>query len=1026
MSTVLNSVKDFLELVRKSGLIEPAKLEAFERDHLEDIEATDSTTVAAKLVRHHLLSNFQAKSLLTGKYKGFTLGAYRILEPLGAGGMSVVFLGEHVDLKRRVALKVLPANMAKDKTTLERFYREARAAASLDHPNIVRIFDVGQGGGLHYIVMEYVEGVTLHDLLNKIGPINHHQAAGYMAQAALGLAHAHEKGFVHRDIKPANLILDKQGIVKILDMGLAKSYANERDALTQQLDEQAVVGTVDIISPEQALNDPVDHRSDIYSLGATMFMLMSGKPPFDGTTAQKLLQHQMKDAPSLTAIRQAIPPALSKIVIKMMAKKPDERYQSAKEVIEALHPWLTDEAPAVDIDAVMPHPNDGAGATKQIRSGLRRTLKNLPPPTPKNAPAPAAPAKKMWPVWGAIAGGILIGLSVVTCWQAGLFEGANDSPLGPDMAKASPSTPKEQPSGELPKKEPPIVETPPKKGPNPPKVNPPAPNLAFFDATQQKVRAVESLGVGETQTLQVPDTQGWRLNVWKKESAGEWGVEEIGGQRLLWFRSPKGDAGMELGCQQPAMESARSSHGRLKVTYRTEGDSASSVSVRANNQHTDETHSLLLAPSPDKLRTVAFDLRGDRDVPLNIVFKNSNKLGQKLYISRVEMEPSVGQLPVIRLEATNSETFKETVPPKEYSNNNPTINKNIEGWSVGSWKDGACEVESLQLDGVRCLSLRTSAGTPTLQLSNGHNPPRTKPGRYYSATIEYRTEANAKATFQLRRGNMYSDRVAEQGLAPSEAWRTVAISYDATDDHPLLVFVQNTSPNGERLFVRSVRVTEETLDPKAAARILQPIDLTKVFNANGSDAVFSANVKVGVEFSEPGIKRLSGIPFRLPQSGSNNMIVMYGRQGTVPPTIPKMIEIPLGTTAKKLHFLGGVAGWGYPFAQLPDKPNTNRGVPKGTVSVIVRLVYANGATEDVAWRNGIELFDYNKRKIDEPAPKVLMEWAIQPPVPNVAPRQLRHLTITPKRPDKIQRVELMKGAEDEYTSPILVALTVER
>ena len=230
----------------------------------------------------------------------------------------------------------------------ERFLREARSAAALDHPNIVRIFDVARHNGTPYLAMEYVDGETLQQILDREGHMPVATAADAVAQAAAGLQHAHERGFVHRDIKPGNLIRDRFGSVKILDMGLARSFEDPNHKLTEALDSGAVVGTADYISPEQALNAPnIDIRADIYSLGATLFTLVAGRTPFEGNTTQKLLNHQLKSAPRLTAVDSTVPEMLSNIVAKMMAKKAIERYQTPAEVIAALAPWLGNSARVV-------------------------------------------------------------------------------------------------------------------------------------------------------------------------------------------------------------------------------------------------------------------------------------------------------------------------------------------------------------------------------------------------------------------------------------------------------------------------------------------------------------------------------------------------------------------------------------------------------------------------------------------------------------------------------------------------------
>ncbi|MGL4420008.1 MAG: serine/threonine-protein kinase, partial [Gemmataceae bacterium] len=257
-----------------------------------------------------------------------------------------VYLAEHERLRRKVAIKVLtpPKQDANGKLTVARFLREARAAAALDHPNIVRIHDVALHAEVHYLVMEYVEGETLDALAGKVGQLPPSRAVGYIAQAAAGLQHASDKGFVHRDIKPSNLILSKEGIVKILDMGLARCSTEQADNLTEVYDAGAIVGTADFIAPEQAMNHPsIDIRADIYSLGATFFALVTGRPPFGGNTTQKLIQHQMKEAPSLLDLDKTVPVELAAVVEKMLAKKPEQRYRTPAEVIAALAPWLNDD-----------------------------------------------------------------------------------------------------------------------------------------------------------------------------------------------------------------------------------------------------------------------------------------------------------------------------------------------------------------------------------------------------------------------------------------------------------------------------------------------------------------------------------------------------------------------------------------------------------------------------------------------------------------------------------------------------------
>ena len=182
------------------------------------------------------MTKFQAGRWLAGEYKGLRFDRLKILDKIGAGGMGTVFLCEHLGLRKQVAVKVLPPDQAGDEGVREHFFREACAAAALDHPNIVRVHDMSSTNGVHYIVMEFVDGQDLQSIVNKYGPLSYGRACGYIAQAALGLQHAHEKGIVHRDIKPANLLVDKDGVVKVLDMGLAQ-IKEEGNHLTEKFDK---------------------------------------------------------------------------------------------------------------------------------------------------------------------------------------------------------------------------------------------------------------------------------------------------------------------------------------------------------------------------------------------------------------------------------------------------------------------------------------------------------------------------------------------------------------------------------------------------------------------------------------------------------------------------------------------------------------------------------------------------------------------------------------------------------------------
>ncbi len=337
------TIDDLMKLIRKSGMIDENKLNSY----LEHLTASNSLPtevkkLAGSMVRDGILTYFQAEQFLLGKWRGFTIGKYKLLERIGFGGMGQVFLCEHIYMKRRVAIKVLPPAKAEDPAALGRFYREARAAAAVDHPNIVRTHDIDQDGNLHFLVMEYVDGSSFLEIIKKTGPMDYHRAVHYIWQSCLGLDHAFRVGVIHRDIKPGNILVDRFGVSKILDMGLARFYHTDDDMLTLKYDEKSVLGTADYVAPEQTVNShDVDVRADIYSLGATFYYLLAGHPPFpDGTIAQKLLAHQTREPAPIRTIRSEIPEELQAVLQKMMAKRLEDRFQTPGDVYEALLPFV--------------------------------------------------------------------------------------------------------------------------------------------------------------------------------------------------------------------------------------------------------------------------------------------------------------------------------------------------------------------------------------------------------------------------------------------------------------------------------------------------------------------------------------------------------------------------------------------------------------------------------------------------------------------------------------------------------------
>ncbi|MFZ4635828.1 MAG: serine/threonine-protein kinase [Pirellulales bacterium] len=340
MSTPVQSVDDFLQVIRRSGLVEETRLMAVVEPWIGHAAAPPEPLLQA-LEDSGLLTRWQIDQLLKGRYKGFTLGKYRLLRLLGAGGMSSVYLGEHATLHSKAAVKVLPVKRVEQSSYLARFEREARQSARLNHPNIVRTFDLDTAGSIHFIAMEYVDGIDLHAKVKRDGPLPIREVAEYIRQAAIGLQHAHEEGLVHRDIKPANLILDTRGTVKILDLGLALAGGDEDGSLTREHDEK-VLGTADYLAPEQATDShKADRRSDVYSLGCTLYYLLVGKAPFaSGKLAERLQSHLHKPPPNLLDQRPDVPIAIAELYFRMLQKHPDGRPQSAQDVADALGAWL--------------------------------------------------------------------------------------------------------------------------------------------------------------------------------------------------------------------------------------------------------------------------------------------------------------------------------------------------------------------------------------------------------------------------------------------------------------------------------------------------------------------------------------------------------------------------------------------------------------------------------------------------------------------------------------------------------------
>lgn len=342
----------FLERLQRSSICSEEQLKEIQVE-LQGQTFTDMKDLAAFLVKQNRLTRYQAQALLQKRINGLVMGNYIILDKLGQGGMGLVFQAMHRRMERIVALKLLSPALSRDAEAVKRFQREVKAAAQLSHPNIVTAYDADEFNGQHFLVMEYVEGKNLGELVVRNGVFRPQQAAEYIRQAAEGLAYAHERGIIHRDIKPGNLLLSASGVVKVLDMGLARFedsvQKNNVDGLTTT---GQVMGTVDFMPPEQAVSTrSADARSDIYSLGCTLFAMLIGEIPFHGETVMaRMLAHREEPIPNMNRINPEIPESLNDIFRKMLAKQPEHRFQSMRDVEQALAGFLAGTPVETDLD----------------------------------------------------------------------------------------------------------------------------------------------------------------------------------------------------------------------------------------------------------------------------------------------------------------------------------------------------------------------------------------------------------------------------------------------------------------------------------------------------------------------------------------------------------------------------------------------------------------------------------------------------------------------------------------------------
>jgi serine/threonine protein kinase len=348
---------------------------------------------------------------------GTQLGKYKIVSVLGQGGMGIVYEAEDTLIGRRVALKVMPETLTEDREAMGRFLIEAKSAGRLNHPNTVRIFDVDREGKNHYLVMELVRGGSVWDRVKKDGPLPWAEATRIIADICRALTEAHASGLIHRDIKPANIMLASDGTPKLADFGLAKAAGEA--GLTAA---GSVLGTPAFMSPEQCHCNPLDHRADLYSLGLTYYALLTGRPPFEGSTPQVMMSHCTKPTPDPRIARPDIPESCVAVLFRATAKEPADRFADAGEMLQ----WL--EAAAAGEALPMPPPA-GAAAPPAPAAEPFALPEPAAEPTGSGAAFPASgrrgPAASTrvrrkgggaWPAWAvpvAAALGVALSLAVM-------------------------------------------------------------------------------------------------------------------------------------------------------------------------------------------------------------------------------------------------------------------------------------------------------------------------------------------------------------------------------------------------------------------------------------------------------------------------------------------------------------------------------------------------------------------------------------------------------------------------------------
>jgi eukaryotic-like serine/threonine-protein kinase len=377
--------RDLLPIMRASGVVSERQLAEIRSKILQGDYPLDSVALAEALVRDKIVTSFQARRFLSNRPHGLVVGRYVVLDRIGSGSMGRVYKAHHAMMDRTVALKIIAPEIASNERVVARFQREMRLVGRLDHPNVVRAFDADQIHKVLYIVMEYVHGQSLGELIKK-NPIPAVEMVEYAFQASLGLAHAHAQGIVHRDIKPSNILLTDDRKIKVLDLGLGVLMEADSAATFATADGIAV-GTVDYMSPEQACGREVDGRSDLYGLGCSMYHLMTGKLPFPGSSPIERLGKRISGRHiPITEHLPDLPANFVKVLDRLLAHKPHERYPTAADAADALQSLLK---PRTRPAPVATPPPVASPAPIMPLLDAKQASQAKPQPAPALAPAPA-------------------------------------------------------------------------------------------------------------------------------------------------------------------------------------------------------------------------------------------------------------------------------------------------------------------------------------------------------------------------------------------------------------------------------------------------------------------------------------------------------------------------------------------------------------------------------------------------------------------------------------------------------------